>query len=321
MPEPLFTSYAQNFEDVILWRALKHIHAGFYIDIGAADPVVDSVSLAFYERGWRGIHIEPLPDYAAKLRQARPDEEVVEAAVAKEPGTLIFFSVPSWTELSTGDHRLADRHSTAGRDVKAISVKALTLAEIFDSRCPSDIHWLKIDVEGMEKQVIESWRPSGLRPWIVVVESTAPLSSDPSHADWHSSLEELGYKLAYFDGLNRFYVSLDHLELEAQFGPGPNLFDNFTLSGQANAPYTIKLNTIIAELQDEKRTVDSKLLALEAQNAALETRNTTLSAKLKALKTNNALIRSQLAAVSESASWRLTRPVRALANFVKRAFK
>ncbi|BCG81534.1 FkbM family methyltransferase [Mesorhizobium sp. 113-3-3] len=70
------TSYAQNFEDVILWRALEHVERGFYIDIGAQDPVVDSVSLAFYERGWRGIHVEPSANYAEKLRAARPDEEV-----------------------------------------------------------------------------------------------------------------------------------------------------------------------------------------------------------------------------------------------------
>jgi|SRR5262245_3315890 len=54
-------SYAQNFEDIILWRALKHVEKGFYIDIGAQDPVVDSVSLAFYEKGWRGVHVEPVP--------------------------------------------------------------------------------------------------------------------------------------------------------------------------------------------------------------------------------------------------------------------
>ena len=101
MPELPFTSYAQNLEDVILWRALKHISPGFYVDIGAGDPFVDSVSFAFYERAWRGIHVEPLPYCAAKLRQARPDDEVIEAAIAKEPGTLIFFDVPSWTELST----------------------------------------------------------------------------------------------------------------------------------------------------------------------------------------------------------------------------
>ena len=180
----------------------------------------------------------------------------------------------------------------------------------------------------MEKQVIDSWRPSPLRPWIVVIESTVPLSSDPSYADWHQSLEELGYKFAYFDGLNRFYVSLDHPELEARFGPGPNLFDNFTLSGKANAPFTAKLNTVIAELQVEKRTIDSKLVALETQNAALtakldtlESQSATLGAKVQALRTENADIRSQLAAVQGSTTWSLTRPARALGNGLKWAFK
>jgi len=52
-----FISYAQNFEDVMLWRALGHVSAGRYIDVGAQDPVVDSVSKAFYEHGWRRIHV------------------------------------------------------------------------------------------------------------------------------------------------------------------------------------------------------------------------------------------------------------------------
>ena len=63
----MFVSYAQNFEDIMLYRALKHVQSGFYIDIGAYDPVIHSVSLAFYERGWRGIHVEPNPHYAAPM--------------------------------------------------------------------------------------------------------------------------------------------------------------------------------------------------------------------------------------------------------------
>ena len=79
----MFISYAQNFEDVMLWRALHHVENGHYIDIGAQDPVADSVSLAFYERGWRGVHVEPVPTHVAALRAARPDETVIEAAVAR----------------------------------------------------------------------------------------------------------------------------------------------------------------------------------------------------------------------------------------------
>ena len=53
-------SYAQNFEDVMLWRALQHVGAGYYVDIGANDPVVDSVTRWFYEQGWSGLNIEPV---------------------------------------------------------------------------------------------------------------------------------------------------------------------------------------------------------------------------------------------------------------------
>ena len=34
----MFQSFAQNFEDVILWRALGHVTNGRYVDVGAADP-------------------------------------------------------------------------------------------------------------------------------------------------------------------------------------------------------------------------------------------------------------------------------------------
>ena len=81
-----FVSYAQNFEDVMLWRALKHIKNGFYIDIGAQDPIVDSVSFAFYENGWRGVHVEPTAQYSSKLRQARPDEIVEQVAIGDGEG-------------------------------------------------------------------------------------------------------------------------------------------------------------------------------------------------------------------------------------------
>ena len=33
-----FLSYAQNAEDVMLWRALRHVERGFWIDVGAAEP-------------------------------------------------------------------------------------------------------------------------------------------------------------------------------------------------------------------------------------------------------------------------------------------
>ncbi len=65
-------SYAQNLEDVMLWRALQEVEGGFYLDVGAQDPVIDSVTRAFYDRGWCGVNLEPAPAYHAALAAARP---------------------------------------------------------------------------------------------------------------------------------------------------------------------------------------------------------------------------------------------------------
>ncbi|HMA49550.1 MAG TPA: hypothetical protein VKP60_07340 [Magnetospirillaceae bacterium] len=129
------TSHARNFEDVLLWRALKEIEAGFYVDIGAGDPVLGSVSLAFYQRGWRGLHVEANIHHAGKLRAARPDEEVVQAAISATSGPA----------------------------------PAVRLDALLDKMADRDVHWMRIGAG----QVIESWGDSQVRPWVVVAEESA----------------------------------------------------------------------------------------------------------------------------------------------------
>lgn len=221
-------SYAQNFEDVILLRALKDVAQGFYIDIGAQHPILDSVSLAFYEAGWRGVSVEPSPGYAKMLREARPGDDVIEAAIGPAKSTIPFFEVPS-TGLSTGVAAIARMRSDQGFPTRKIKVASQPLSALFDQYADREIHWLKIDCEGMEKAVIESWAPSNIRPWIVVVGSTAPGTNTPAFEAWEGNLLDLGYTFAYTDRLNRFYVSDAHLDLVPLFGP-PNCFDDFQLS-------------------------------------------------------------------------------------------
>jgi len=89
----LFVSYAQNGEDVLLWRVLRDVAAGFYIDAGACHPVTDSVTQAFYGRGWHGINVEPVPEAAAAFPPARPRDINLRLALSDRPGTLPFYEV------------------------------------------------------------------------------------------------------------------------------------------------------------------------------------------------------------------------------------
>ena len=123
----MLISYAQNFEDVMLWRALGYVTNGFYVDIGAQDPLIDSVSLAFYERGWRGIHVEPTVYYAARLRQQRPEDVVIQAAVGDQAGILPLFEIPD-TGLTTLDAKIATQHRDRGLAVHETTTPIVALA-------------------------------------------------------------------------------------------------------------------------------------------------------------------------------------------------
>ena len=268
-------SYAQNFEDVMLWRALKHIERGFYIDIGAQDPVVDSVSLAFYEQGWRGVHVEPTPAYAQALRVARPDETVVQAAVGAEAALIPIYEVAD-TGLSTGNAHFARLHGESGFPSTPIEVPCIRLSELLARWAERDLHWIKIDVEGMEASVLRSWAPSPVRPWILVVEATVPRSPEPSFRDWEPIVLTLGYRFAYFDGLNRFYVHEAHLDLLSAFAAPPNVFDAFELSGLACNAFCNRLNAALSECRadfgrsSEQRNQDFQAKLSRVQKDAQE---------------------------------------------------
>jgi FkbM family methyltransferase len=221
-----FISYAQNYEDVILWRALRDVEQGFYVDVGAADPEELSVTHAFYERGWSGINVEPTDEYFQKLILARPRDTNLNIAVGRETG-LRTLHVIAGTGLSTLDPEIAAQHRAAGRQTYETVVPVLTLEKILEDCAPVTIHFLKIDVEGVEAEVLEGLNMNRARPWIVVVEAIKPLSSVSSRAEWEYLVTSYGYTFAYFDGLNCFYVADECHELKERLAIPPNVFDDF----------------------------------------------------------------------------------------------
>ena len=83
-------SYAQNFEDVMLARALESVERGFYIDIGAWHPDRHSVTRHFYELGWNGINVEPGRTYFSLLKRRRPRDLNLNLAVSSHLGPVRF---------------------------------------------------------------------------------------------------------------------------------------------------------------------------------------------------------------------------------------
>lgn len=216
-----FITYAQNAEDVVLWRALQRVDRGFYIDVGAQDPIVDSVTKAFYERGWHGINIEPVEYWYDRLVADRPHDINLRMAASDHSGTMALFEVKD-TGLSTSNPQFADDEKSSGRNVREVTVPCRSLDDVCSEYDVQLVHFLKIDCEGAEKQTLEGLSLESVRPWIILVEATEPNTLTPTHEQWEHLLVRRGYEFVYFDGLNRFYVASERGELRGAFNAPPN---------------------------------------------------------------------------------------------------
>jgi FkbM family methyltransferase len=275
----MFTSYAQNFEDIMLWRALKHVQNGVYVDIGAQSPHVDSVSRLFHEAGWKGVHVEPVARWADELRRARPNDLVVEAILGASAGETEMFVFDD-SGLSTTTEAIAKAHERQlGKKFARQSTPRMTLAEMLKTASVTSAHWMKIDVEGDEHEVIKGWDSEVFRPWIVLIESYEPNSRVASHARWEPLLLAARYVYVYQDGLNRFYIAREHeSELRHHFASPPNVFDEFAVStGAGPWGYHAAMATL--------RLVDAlaKVSQLEGEIASANARAGTMEAELKNL--------------------------------------
>jgi FkbM family methyltransferase len=289
-----FRSYAQNGEDVVLWRTLRRFTPGFYIDVGASDPVIDSVTNAFARAGWSGINIEPMAGPFERLVADRPHDINLNVALEDFEATRNYFSIGDESGLSTGVEESAATFRADGWQIREIPVSVTTLARVCEEQVRSDIHFLKIDVEGKEAGVLRGADFTRFRPFVVVVESIAPqqmvdarsgrpLDVDPlppsTHVGWEGILIDAGYRFCLFDGVNRFYVADEHA---TELGP------------LLSVPANVLDDAVPSALADARATAASRSLEIDAVRAQRDAAD----AEIRAMRT--------------TLSWKITQPLRAV---------
>lgn len=230
-PKSRFVSYAQNMEDVVLSRLVPSVPHGRFIDVGAGHPILENVTYALYLQGWRGINVEPMQKEAALLREERPEDEAIQAAVGATSGSVTLFEAPAENRgATTSSAELAGRYALEGERFVPFEARMITLSSLLSKFEAGEVHVVKVDVEGMESDVLGSADLQRHRPWVVVVESTEPNSSISTAHRWEHLVLEGGYRLTLFDGLNRFYVRSDLEDIQTLLSVPANVFDGWTPS-------------------------------------------------------------------------------------------
>lgn len=263
-PETPFISYAQNREDVVLWRALGHLPAGRYVEVGGNHSRTGSVSRAFYNRGWSGITVTPMHELSEGRRAERPRDTMVEAEI------------------------------TEGSSLTEVLMQHIGIDKV--------VHFMLVDTQGSAAQVLSSVDFLEFRPWVLVIESTAPGSTVQTQDAWESEVVAAGYRFCLFDGLSRFYVAEEHAEtLQARLAYPACVLDAF-VEASTNAAAQGRL-----ELVEEVRRWRAEALAWWAT-----TGEPAAVLDLRGVQEQLTATVSELFAMQSTLSWKITRPLRAL---------
>ena len=229
-------SYAQDHEDVMLQRAFPGVVAGTYIDVGANDPVLDSVTKHFSDRGWRGINVEPIPGLFERLVEDRPRDVNLNLGLSSREGKLTFYESPEKPGWSTFSADLAREHRLDGLELHERTVPVSTLRQVCEDHVDGPVDFLKVDVEGFEREVLEGADFRRWRPRVVLVE-------DSGAGSWEPILLGADYLPAGRSAFNRYYVrSEDRPLLDAFREPvGPR--DDFITYTQVRAIREFQIRT------------------------------------------------------------------------------
>jgi len=222
--DSVFVSHAQNFEDILINRFFAG-RPGLYVDVGAGDPLLDSVTAGLYRRGWNGINIEPGLKNFRKLERSRKRDLNLRVAAGEKEGMAKFVFTRNLHESSADSLMVGDLIEEAGSWSESVHVETLdSILKAWPSGRNVDL--IKIDVEGYEVNVIKGLNLLHWKPRLLLVELVNG-RVDNSKAI-QDLLAEFGYLQAHFDSLNGFFVQAQDLEYASSiFRFGVNYKDNF----------------------------------------------------------------------------------------------
>lgn len=182
---------------------------GFYVDVGAYDPVLFSNTYFFYVHGWRGINIEARPGSRALFDKVRPRDINLELGISSHAGEMTYYFVGENSTMNSFSREFLERIDMLKEVKQEITVPVMPLAEVLGQNLPAnqEIDFMNVDVEGHDLEVLESNDWERFRPRFVVVEDTA---IDPNQSPIVAMMRTRGYEVCaqnviILDKINEYF--------------------------------------------------------------------------------------------------------------------
>jgi len=192
-------SYSQDGEDMLLkaFYEEKKDYKGFYVDIGAHHPYRFSNTAYFYERGWRGINIEPTPSLIKAFHRTRKRDINLNVGISNSNEKMTFyeFNEPA---LNSFDKALSrSRENDQYKIITQTEVQVTTLKQALSEHLPLNQHidFMNIDVEGLDMHVLKSNDWSKYTPDYILIEGEF-FANELNDSDIYIYLKNKNYTMA-----------------------------------------------------------------------------------------------------------------------------
>jgi len=163
-------TYSMHGEDLVIERYFKEVDNGFYVDVGCYHPIQYNNTVLLSQKGWRGINVD-INEFSIKLFNfCRPGDLNLNLAVSDKNGEVDFYYQKKLSVLNTIVK--AQANMVFQNRVKKGKIKTRTITEILDSSIYKNkpIDFLKIDVEGVDLDILKSLDFSRYSPKLICVE-------------------------------------------------------------------------------------------------------------------------------------------------------
>lgn len=161
--------FSQNGEDIILLSLFKG--PGFYVDVGAHDPIIKSNTYLLHQKGWSGINIDPNESTIDRFNAKRPSDQNIRALISNESSSYeyLHYNESAVNCISSEKRTEIDKKYKL---LKTEKINSLKLLDIFNSaNIPeSGIDVLDVDCEGHDLSVLQSNDWDQYRPKVILAE-------------------------------------------------------------------------------------------------------------------------------------------------------
>lgn len=187
---------------------------GSFVEVGAYDGESFSNVSCLADRGWRGLLVEPVPEFAAQARRrhaSNPAVSVLECAVGRSQGSVVMTVAGA---LSTANPNMLETYhgidwaKTSLTKTRSINVEQVLLDSILDDFGRPDV--LVIDTEGYESEVMAGFTLKRWMPKVLIVELADYHPDFPKQRTESAAIRDRiitgGYGIAFKDEINTVFV-------------------------------------------------------------------------------------------------------------------